>query len=77
MPFTNTRGIKTAHVVSTELSIGPATSPVPRSTADRRSSPLCQRDVILSTRMMVLSAIMPTPRRRPANDMMFNVSPEA
>ena len=68
IPLTKTRGMNTAQVVSTELSIGPATSFVPSTTASRRASPRSQREVMLSTRIIVLSAIIPTPSRRPDRD---------
>ena len=69
------RGMNTAHVVSTELSIGAMTSPVPDSTAVRRSSPLFQRAVMLSMSTMELSTIIPTPRMSPDRDMMLIVRP--
>ena len=77
MPPRKTRGMNTAHVVRTELSIGAITSPVPFNTACLRSPSLCHRPVMLSTRTMVLSVIIPTPRRSPESEIMFSERPTA
>ena len=75
IPLTKISGMNTAHVVSTELSIGLLTSAVPLSTAVRKSSPRCHLAVMLSVSTMVLSTIMPTPKMSPEREMMLIVIP--
>ena len=69
------KGMNTAQVVSTELSMGVNTSFVPRMVAVRSGSPLSQCCVILSMTMMELSTIIPTPSTMPDREMMLMEMP--
>ena len=74
-PERNSSGMNTAMCVSVAVRIADQTSSLPSIAAVIRSLPMCRCRCVFSSTTIAASTIMPMPRARPPNVIVFSVKP--